>query len=71
MTILPPKVPPGTPAGLPQRGPQTTWSLRSGTVPAASRTVDLFLRLSNRPKGSPVHSRKTALTWEPPYGIEP
>ena len=39
--------------------------------PAASRTADLLLLRSNPRKGSPVGYRKTALTWEPPYGIEP
>jgi hypothetical protein len=39
--------------------------------PPSSRAADLFLPLEHPPGRSPDRYRKTLLTWEPPYGIEP
>jgi hypothetical protein len=70
--ILPPKVPPhGTP-------PPTRVTVPDAPEPAVSRGPRLptkpltcSFRWNTIEGGSPDRCRKTLLTWEPPYGIEP
>jgi hypothetical protein len=66
----PPNCPRG-PADLPSRWPQNHLTPALWHRSRSSRTFDLFPPLEYLERRSPVRFRKTLLTLEPPYGIEP